>query len=123
VDLLFANEAELKSLYHATDFDTALAMLRKDAKVAAVTRSAKGCVVVSGETTEHVPAFPVAKVEDTTGAGDLFASGFLFGIARGADFRMAGRLGTLAAAEVISHMGARPQVSLMKLAADSGLTV
>jgi adenosine kinase len=123
VDLLFANEAELKSLYHATDFDVALAMLRKDAKVAAVTRSAKGCVVVSGETTEHVPAFPVAKVEDTTGSGDLFASGFLFGIARGADFRMAGRLGTLAAAEVIAHIGARPQVSLKKLAADSGLTV
>jgi adenosine kinase len=123
VDLLFANEAELKSLYHATDFDTALAMLRKDAKVAAVTRSAKGCVVVSGETTEHVPAFPVAKVEDTTGAGDLFASGFLFGVARGADFRTAGRLGTLAAAEVIGHIGARPQVSLKKLAADSGLTV
>jgi adenosine kinase len=123
VDLLFANEAELKSLYHTTDFDTALAKLRKDAKVAAVTRSAQGCVIVSNEVTERVPAFPVAKVVDTTGAGDLFAAGFLFGMARGADYRTSGRLGALAAAEVISHIGARPQTSLKKLAAENGLPV
>jgi len=121
VDLVFANEAELKSLYETSDFETGIAALRNDATLAVVTRSEKGCVVVSANMVEAVPAFPVERVVDTTGAGDLFASGFLFGLARGADHRNAARLGALAAAEVIGHLGARPQISLQKLAAENGL--
>ncbi len=123
VDLLFANETELHSLYQTADFDTAIAALREDARLAAVTRSEKGCVVVARDTMEAVPAYPVERVVDTTGAGDLFAAGFLFGLARGADHRTAGRLGALAAAEVIGHLGARPEVSLKDLAAENGLPV
>lgn len=123
VDLLFANEAELKSLYETADFETALAALRKDAKLAVVTRSEKGCVVVSRDTVEPVPAAPIAKLVDTTGAGDLFAAGFLTGIARGRDHVTAGKLGALAAAEVIQHLGARPEISLKTLAGNMGLAV
>ena len=123
VDLLFANEAELRSLYQTVDFNTALAALRDDARLAIVTRSEKGCVVVNRETTEVVQAFPVERVIDTTGAGDLFAAGFLFGLARGADHRAAARLGGLAAAEVIQHLGARPERSLKTLAVENGLPV
>jgi adenosine kinase len=121
VDLLFANEAELHSLYQTADFDTALAALRTDVRLAVVTRSEKGCVVLSREATEAVHAFPVEQVVDTTGAGDLFAAGFLFGLARGADHRTAARLGALAAAEVIQHLGARPERSLRLLAEENGL--
>src|SRR6516162_2337113 len=92
VDLLFANEAELQSLYQTSDFDAALAALRADARFAVVTRSEKGCVVVEGADTIASPAFPVAKVVDTTGAGDLFAAGFLFGLARGTSREKAARL-------------------------------
>jgi adenosine kinase len=121
VDLVFANEAELKSLYQTGSFDTAVAAVRADASVAVVTRSEKGCLVVSRDATEAVPAFPVARVVDTTGAGDLFAAGFLTGLARGADDRACGRLGALAAAEVIQHLGARPETSLQDLARENGL--
>jgi sugar/nucleoside kinase (ribokinase family) len=123
VDLLFANEAELKSLYETADFDTAVAVLRKDAKLAAVTRSEKGCVIVSRDKVEPVPAAPIANLVDTTGAGDLFAAGFLTGIARGRDHVTAGKLGALAAAEVIQHLGARPETSLKTLAGNMGLAV
>src|SRR5262249_34964593 len=99
VDLLFANEAELKSLYETADFDTAVAALRQDAKLAAVTRSEKGCVIVTADKVEAVPAAPIKKLVDTTGAGDLFAAGFLTGIARGRDHVTAGKLGAVAAAE------------------------
>jgi len=121
VDLIFANEAELQSLYQTSDFDAAVAALRGDIDVAVVTRSEKGCLVVGPDGTEAVPAFPVERVVDTTGAGDLFAAGFLSGLARGADDRTCGRLGALAAAEVIQHLGARPEVSLRELARDNGL--
>ncbi len=121
VDLIFANEAELKSLYETADFDTAVAVLQKDTKLAVVTRSEKGCVVVSGDGVKAVPAAPVEKVVDTTGAGDLFAAGFLFGLARGRGHVACGKLGALAAAEVIQHMGARPAVSLQALAQENGL--
>jgi sugar/nucleoside kinase (ribokinase family) len=121
VDLIFANEAELGSLYETADFDSAVAALRKDVRLAVVTRSEKGCVVVSGDNSQAVPAFPVAKVVDTTGAGDLFAAGFLFGLARGADHATCGRLGVMAAAEVIQHLGARPETSLKALAQENGL--
>ena len=121
VDLLFANEAELRSLYQTADFDTALAALRREARLAVVTRSEKGCVVVSGDQLLAVPACPVAQVVDTTGAGDLFAAGFLFGLAQGATHERAASLGALAAAEVIQHLGARPQTSLKALAQERGL--
>jgi sugar/nucleoside kinase (ribokinase family) len=123
VDLAFANEAELHSLYQTSDFDTALKQLRIDARLAVVTRSEKGCVVASQDCVTVVPAFPVEKIVDTTGAGDLFAAGFLFGLARGVGHEKAGRLGALAAAEIIQHIGARPQVSLKELAQQNGLPV
>jgi sugar/nucleoside kinase (ribokinase family) len=123
VDLVFANEAELHSLYQASDFETGLKQLRSDIGLAVVTRSEKGCVVVSSTGVTTVPAFPVNKVVDTTGAGDLFAAGFLFGLSRGAGHENAGKLGGLAAAEVIQHIGARPQVSLKELAQRNGLPV
>src|ERR1700738_1263002 len=123
VDLIFANEAELQSLYQTSDFDAALKQLRSDAKLAVVTRSEKGCVVVSKDGVIAVPAFPIDKMVDTTGAGDLFAAGFLFGLVRGASHENAGRLGALAAAEVIQHIGARPQTSLKDLAKKNGLPV
>ena len=121
VDLIFANEAELHALYQTADFNTAIAALRADIDVAVVTRSAEGCVVVGGDGVEAVPAFPVEQVVDTTGAGDLFAAGFLFGLARGADDRTCGRLGAMAAAEIIQHIGARPERSLRDLASENGL--
>jgi adenosine kinase len=123
VDLVFANEAELHSLYQTGDFDTALKQFRNDAKLGVVTRSEKGCVVASRDGVVAVPAFPIDKLVDTTGAGDLFAAGFLFGLVRNAGHENAGRLGALAAAEVIQHIGARPQVSLKELAKQNGLPV
>ena len=123
VDLLFANESELKSLYETADFDTALAALKKDAKLAVVTRSEKGAVVVEGGKSETVPAFPVERVVDATGAGDLFAAGFLHGFAKGLPHATSARLGALAAAEVISHIGARPGRRLSDLAKEQGLPV
>jgi sugar/nucleoside kinase (ribokinase family) len=123
VDLVFANEAELHSLYQTSDFDAALSQMRSDARLAVITRSEKGCVVVSGDGTTAVGAFPIEKIVDTTGAGDLFAAGFLFGLVRGVGHERAGRLGALAAAEVIGHIGARPQVSLKELARQNGLPV
>jgi adenosine kinase len=123
IDLIFANEAELHSLYETSDFDTALKQLREDAKLGVVTRSEKGCVVASRGGVIAVPAAPVETIVDTTGAGDLFAAGFLFGHVRNFGFENAGRLGALAAAEVIQHIGARPQVSLKELAQQRGLPV
>ncbi len=123
VDIVFANEAELHSLYQTSDFDTALSQLGRDTRLGIVTRSEKGCVVASGDGVIAVPAFPIETMVDTTGAGDLFAAGFLFGLVRGAGYENAGRLGALAAAEVIQHIGARPQVSLKELAQQQGLPV
>ena len=121
VDILFANEHELKSLYETADFDTAAKALRGDGKLAVVTRSEKGCAVISRDGIEAVQAMPIDKVVDVTGAGDLFAAGFLVGHSHGKDHRTAARLGALAAAEVIQHIGARPAVSLKALAAENGL--
>jgi sugar/nucleoside kinase (ribokinase family) len=121
VDLIFANEAELHSLYQTSDFDSAVGALRADVGTAVVTRSEKGCLVIGPDGIEAVAAFPVERVVDTTGAGDLFAAGFLSGLARDADDRTCGRLGALAAAEVIQHLGARPERSLRDLARENGL--
>jgi sugar/nucleoside kinase (ribokinase family) len=123
VDLVFANERELHSLYLTADFDGAVSALRNDARAAVVTRSGRGCVVITREETDAVPAYPVERVVDATGAGDLFAAGFLVGVARGADYRTAARLGALAAAEVIQHLGARPEASLKDLARENGFDV
>jgi sugar/nucleoside kinase (ribokinase family) len=120
VDLVFANERELRSLYETADFDSALDGLRNDARLAVVTRSEKGCLIVTREQTEAVPASPVERVVDATGAGDLFAAGFLAGLSRGSDYRTAGRLGALVAAEVIQHLGARPETSLKALGQENG---
>ncbi len=120
VDLVFANEEEVTALFE-TDFGAAVAALRERAKIAAVTRSEKGSVVFDYDATHEIPAFPVEKVVDTTGAGDQYAAGFLFGLARDRPLDWCGRLGSLAAAEVIAHYGPRPQVSLKELAAAQGL--
>jgi sugar/nucleoside kinase (ribokinase family) len=123
VDLIFANESELKSLYQTADFDTGVTALRDDVKLAVVTRSEKGCIVVSRESHESVSAVPIEKFVDATGAGDLFAAGFLTGLARGQDHRNCARLGAIAAAEVIQHLGARPETSLKALAEEDGFTI
>jgi len=121
VDLLFANEAELLALYETTDFDEAAEQLLRHCELAAVTRSEKGSVVLSKGEMLHIPAERVEKVVDTTGAGDQYAAGFMFGLSQGRSLHDCGRLGGLAAAEVISHYGPRPQVSLKDLAASKGL--
>jgi sugar/nucleoside kinase (ribokinase family) len=123
VDIIFANERELHSLYETADFANATKALRDDAKLAVVTRSEKGCVVVTSDFVEPVAAEPVDKVVDVTGAGDLFAAGFLVGLSRGKEHRTSARLGALAAAEVIQHVGARPAVSLKALAAENGVSL
>ncbi|TDR87172.1 adenosine kinase [Enterovirga rhinocerotis] len=121
LDILFANSHELLSLYQTADLEAALAAFREEKALGVVTRSAEGALVVTRESTEAVPAFPVERVVDTTGAGDLFAAGFLAGLAKGLDGRGAARLGGLAAAEVISHIGARPQQDIAELARREGL--
>ena len=115
VDILFANEAEICSLYEVDTFDDALQAVRNSAEVVALTRSEKGAVIVQGDEVHMVDAAPVERVVDTTGAGDLFAAGFLYGYTRGKPLYDCGRIGTIAAAEVISHYGARPETSLERL--------
>ncbi|MCB1539241.1 MAG: adenosine kinase [Rhodospirillales bacterium] len=117
VDILFANEAEILALYQSTSLDHALESVRPHCRVIAVTRSEKGCVILNGGETLEIPAFPVDRVIDTTGAGDQFAAGFLFGLARGRDLYHCGQLGCLAASEVIAHVGPRPETPLAELAA------
>lgn len=123
VDVIFANEAELKSLYLTGDFDAALASVRAETRIAAITRSEKGAVIVSGEDSVAVPADAIERLVDTTGAGDLFAAGFLLGLARGASLETCGKLGVMAAGEVISHVGARPLVSLADMARSRGIAI
>lgn len=121
VDLVFANEHELKSLYETADFDTALTALRGEAKRAAVTRSEKGAVIIEGTLTMAVPATPIETLVDATGAGDAYAAGFLFGYTAGMGYEKAGRLGALAASHVIQKIGARPAVPLKELAEQAGI--
>jgi len=120
-DLVFANQNELLALFQTDDFDEALNRVRGLVPMAAVTRSELGSIVVSGGKTWEVPACPVDKVVDTTGAGDQYAAGFLFGLAHGRSPDDCARLGALAAAEVIAHYGPRPMVSLRELAEKEGL--
>jgi sugar/nucleoside kinase (ribokinase family) len=139
IDVLFANEAEICSLYEVDDFDAAVQQVRRHCQIAALTRSERGSVVIAREATAALPsvaagagardgdqkgsgevhvidAEPVERLVDTTGAGDQYAAGFLFGLTHGRDLATCGRLGSIAAAEVISHFGARPAVPLAELA-------
>lgn len=121
VDILFANESEIMSLYQVAQFDEAARRARHDTEFAVLTRSSKGSVILSGDKATTIAPEPVKAVVDATGAGDLYAAGFLYGLSTGRPIEVCGRLGSLAAAEVISHLGARPQIPLAKLAARHGL--
>ncbi len=123
IDIVFANESELHSLYQTADFNTAVGALRAEDILGVVTRSAEGSVVVTREKNWVVPAFPIEKLVDTTGAGDLFAAGFLAGYTNKMALDNCARLGALAAAEVIQHIGARPQTNLADLARQNGLSI
>jgi sugar/nucleoside kinase (ribokinase family) len=123
VDTLFANADEILSLYQTPSLDEALAAVRREGVLAAVTRSEKGSIVVDASHTFEIAAFPITRVVDTTGAGDLFSAGFLAGLARGLDLKTCARLGALAAAEIIQHLGARPEAPLAALARDNGFAL
>ena len=121
VDILFANETEITALFEVNSFDEAVTAVRGECDVAILTRSAAGSLIVTGDEIVEVRPEPVDKVVDVTGAGDLYAAGFLYGFTRALPLATCGRLGSLAAAEVISHIGARPEVPLDKLAREAGL--
>lgn len=121
IAILFANESEILALYETQSFDEAMRHVARDTRLAVLTRSEKGSVIVSDGTPILVAADPVRRVVDTTGAGDLYAAGFLYGLARNYDLADAGRLGSFAAAEIIGQMGARPEVKLSHLARMRGL--
>jgi sugar/nucleoside kinase (ribokinase family) len=121
VDIVFANSHEIKSLYQTSSFETALAAIRKDCRIAAVTRSEKGSVIVRGDETVTVEPIPVREIVDTTGAGDLYAAGFLHGYTTGRSLQACGDLGSLAAGLVIQQIGPRPRHSLRVEAERAGL--
>ena len=121
VDIVFANEAEIKSLYQTASLESAIEAIRQDCTIAAVTVGESGSYAITKNETQKVDAFPIDSLVDTTGAGDLYASGFLFGLTHGRDLATCAKLGGLAAAEVIQHIGPRPQGSLKDVVAQSGL--
>jgi sugar/nucleoside kinase (ribokinase family) len=121
IDLVFANESELLGLFETNDFDRAIQLMRTRATTAFITRSEKGSVCIHGEESWEVPAAPCAALTDTTGAGDQYAAGVLYGLTHGRSHADSARLGSLAAAEVISHYGPRPLVNLRQLAETNGL--
>lgn len=121
IDIVFANEAEIKSLSQTAVFDDAVKMIAQLCPISVITRSEKGCVIVSAQGVHESPAHPVSRVVDVTGAGDLFAAGFLHGFTSGRPLHDCARLGSLAAAEVISHVGARPEINLRDHARALGL--
>lgn len=118
VDILFANEEEIKALYQTTSLDEALNSIRSTVEIACVTRSDEGSLILQGDITVEIAADKTVDVIDTTGAGDLYASGFLFGFTNGYSLADCGQIASIAAAEVISHIGARPAVSLKELVAE-----
>ena len=120
-DIVFANEKEITSLYQVNSFEEAADAAMNDCEMAVLTRSEAGSIIVAGGETIEIEAENVPQVVDMTGAGDLYSAGFLFGLTHGASLRECGRLGSLAAAEAISHIGARPEISLQKLALENGL--
>ena len=117
VDVLFANEAEITALTREHTFDAALRRVRGHCRIAALTRGEKGSVVISGDETHVIDAEPVDRVVDTTGAGDAYAAGFLYGLTHGFGLAACARIGGIAAAEVIGHVGARPDTALKRLVA------
>ncbi|HKS88863.1 MAG TPA: adenosine kinase [Stellaceae bacterium] len=121
IDILFANEAEICSLYETDEFAAAAAAVKGQVAVAALTRSAHGSLVLAHGEAHDVPAAPVPQLVDTTGAGDLYAAGFLYGLTRGLPLPICGAVGSLCAAEIISHVGARPETDLSELVRASGL--
>jgi sugar/nucleoside kinase (ribokinase family) len=121
VDIIFANSHEIKSLYQTSSFDEALAQIRKDCRIAAVTRSEKGSVIVNGDDTFVIEATRINELVDTTGAGDLYAAGFLHGYTQGRDLKTCGDLGSLAAGLVIQQIGPRPRQNLKHEAEQAGL--
>ena len=120
VDIVFANEAELKSLYQTSSFEAGLKAIREDCALGIVTRGELGSVVVTYEKTHVVEAIPVKELVDTTGAGDLYAAGFLYGLTHGMSDEDCARLGGLAATQVIEQIGPRPLVRLADVAAEAG---
>jgi sugar/nucleoside kinase (ribokinase family) len=118
VDVLFANHHEVMSLFEVDDLELALDLIQERVDLAAVTMGASGSVLVTSDGRTTISADPVARVVDKTGAGDLYASGVLYGLARGYDLKRCGQLGSLAAEEVIAHIGPRPEVSLKDLAGE-----
>jgi len=120
VDILFANEAEIKSLYRAGNFNDAMHAVRKDCPLSVLTRSGSGSVIALPDDVHVIEAFPVKKVVDATGAGDLFAAGFLAGYTRGLSLPEAARLGAVAAAEIIQQMGARAVRPFHEVARENG---
>src|SRR3984893_9138303 len=120
VDILFANEAEICSLYETDNFGAAAASVRGHVAIAALTRSAEGSVILAVGAEHRIDPAPVARVVDTTGAGDLYASGFLYGLTRDLPLPTCGEIGSLCAAEIISHFGARPEIKLSELVAEAG---
>lgn len=123
VDIVFANESELKALYQTSARLAALDQLRKDCAMGVVTLGEEGALVVEGGNMARGVAYPVEKVEDLTGAGDQFAAGFIAGLVRGQPLHVAAKLGCLAASEVIGHVGPRPAVSLKDLANQHGIDI
>ncbi len=121
VELLFANEEEIIALYEVNSFGEAVEAVRTECPIAALTRGAQGSVVVTPDGLVDIPVNPVEHIVDTTGAGDLYAAGFLYGHATGRDVETCGKLGSLAAAEIVSHLGARPETELRALATQKGL--
>ena len=120
IDIIFANADEAKSLYQTDNFEHAVSQLRKDCKLAAITRSEHGSVIVQGDERYDIDAIDIDEVVDTTGAGDLYAAGFLHGYAHGKPLDVCGKLGSLAAGLVIQQIGPRPQLSLKDAARDAG---
>jgi sugar/nucleoside kinase (ribokinase family) len=116
IDILFANESEIKSLYQTESFGLAAKTVSNDVRLAALTRSEKGSVIFADGKSIEIASEKIPAVVDTTGAGDLYAAGFLFGYSKGFELPVCGQLASLAAAEIIGHIGARPEVSLAELA-------
>ena len=121
VDILFANEEEVQALFQTASLSGAAEIARQYVEIAAITQGANGSMIIKGDETAAAPAFPVEAVVDTTGAGDLYAAGFLYGLTHGAEMEVCGKLGALAAGEVISHIGARPAADLLKMAKERHL--